>query len=118
VKNARCLATPVSAMDVVTVMVIGAMMTVVMVTGAIMTIVVHVFADNVVDEIRDLIDAEVAAFVFIDVIEVLFGAVFVQLAFSIEVGAADEIEFAVASVRFLLMDHFEHFKILVVVDAP
>ena len=57
-KNARCLATPVSAMDVVTVvivvivMVTGAMMTVV-----IMTIVVHVFADNVVDEIRDLIDA-------------------------------------------------------------
>ena len=39
-------------MDVVTVMVTGAMMTVV-----IMTIVVHVFADNVVDEIRDLIDA-------------------------------------------------------------
>jgi len=87
---------------VVIVMVTGAMMTVVMVTGAIMTIVVHVFADNVVDEIRDLIDAEVAAFVFIDVIEVLFGAVFVQVAFSIEVGAADEIEFAVASFRFLL----------------
>jgi len=58
--------------------------------------------DNVVDEIRDLIDAEVAASVLVDFIEVLFGAVFVQVAFSIEVGAADEIEFAVASFRFLL----------------
>jgi len=100
----------VTVVIVVIVMVTGAMMVtvvIVMVTGAmmtvvIMTIVVHVFADNVVDEIRDLIDAEVAAFVFIDVIEVLFGAVFVQVAFSIEVGAADEIEFAVASFRFLL----------------
>ena len=47
----------VTVVIVVIVMVTGAMMTVVMVTGAIMTIVVHVFADNVVDEIRDLIDA-------------------------------------------------------------
>ena len=42
----------VTVVIVVIVMVTGAMMTVV-----IMTIVVHVFADNVVDEIRDLIDA-------------------------------------------------------------
>ena len=42
----------VTMVIVVIVMVTGAMMTVV-----IMTIVVHVFADNVVDEIRDLIDA-------------------------------------------------------------
>ena len=52
-KNARCLATPVSAMDVVTVMVIGAMMTVAMVR----MVGVHVSHDSVVDEIRDLIDA-------------------------------------------------------------
>ena len=45
---------------------------------------------------------EVAASVLVDAIEVLFGAVFVQVAFSIEVGAADEIEFSVASFRFLL----------------
>ena len=55
----------VTVVIVVTVMVTGAMMVtvvIVMVTGAIMTvvimtIVVHVFADNVVGEIRDLIDA-------------------------------------------------------------